>query len=66
MQKAGLSIPVAVFFIILLFASSAQAQKLSREEKKARKDSIKADKIAKGKLMVTPLAGPGYTPESAD
>src|SRR4030095_8085580 len=54
---------VLIFVLIFIFADSVSAQKLSKEERKARRDSIRNDKIAKGKLMVTPLAGPGYTPE---
>jgi hypothetical protein len=54
---------VRAFFLLLLFTSSVYAQKPSREERKARRDSIRNYKIEHGKLMITPLAGPGYTPE---
>jgi len=38
-------------------------KKIIRAEKKAKKDSIREDKIAKGKIMITPFITPGYTPE---
>src|SRR5215470_2336615 len=56
------SVALLIFFLTE-FSFSAFAQKPTKEERKARRDSIKADKIEKGKLMISPLAGPGYTPE---
>jgi hypothetical protein len=38
-------------------------KKLNRTVKKARRDSLKADKIAKGKFMITPIIAPAYSPE---
>jgi outer membrane protein assembly factor BamA len=60
-----MKIVIVGFMAFFLFStvSPVFAQKPTKEERKARRDSIKADKIAKGKLMITPLAGPGYTPE---
>jgi len=60
-MKIFIPLLLALFFSAICL--DAAAQKPSKEERKARRDSIKADKIAKGKLMITPLAGPGYTPE---
>jgi hypothetical protein len=39
------------------------AQKVSREEKKEKRQAKRQEKIDKGKIMVLPLAGPAYTPE---
>jgi hypothetical protein len=39
------------------------AQEISKEEKKAVRKARKQEKIDSGKLMITPLAGPAYTPE---
>ena len=56
-------------FIVLPGILSAQEQPDSvliptaKELKKARKDSIKAEKVAAGKSLITPIAAPGYTPE---
>ena len=47
----------------LLISSSVVAQELSKEEKKAARKARKQEKIDSGKLMITPLAGPAYTPE---
>lgn len=35
----------------------------NKEQKKAKKDSIKQDKIDQGKFIMTPVAAPAYTPE---
>jgi len=54
---------VCCFLIIFLFAPNLNAQELTKEEKKATRKAKKQEKIDSGKLMVTPLAGPAYTPE---
>ena len=51
------------FVLILAFSSRVAAQELSKTEKKASRKAKKQEKIDSGKLMVTPLAGPAYTPE---
>jgi hypothetical protein len=50
-------------FLLLLPVTAAVCQPSDKEIRKFRKDSIRADKLEKGKLIITPLAGPGYTPE---
>lgn len=52
-----------IMSMLFLFSLSSYAQDLTKEEKKAIKLAKKQEKIEKGKLMVTPLAGPAYTPE---
>jgi hypothetical protein len=55
-----------VFFgllAIILFTAELTAQELTKEEKKANRKARKQEKIKSGKLLVTPLAGPAYTPE---
>ncbi|MFV0290623.1 MAG: BamA/TamA family outer membrane protein [Mangrovibacterium sp.] len=47
----------------VLLAQSTSDNLLSKEEKKAMRAENKQAKIDSGKLMVSPLAGPGYTPE---
>jgi hypothetical protein len=51
----------------ILFLSCAPvhtaAQELSKEEKKNLRKAKKQEKEESGKLMITPLAGPAYTPE---
>jgi hypothetical protein len=49
--------------LILLGFVLSSAQDHLKSEKKARRDSIRTEKIEKGKLMVTPFAGFGATPE---
>jgi outer membrane protein assembly factor BamA len=49
--------------IILLLSTEMTAQELSKTEKKAARKAKKQEKIDSGRLMVTPLAGPAYTPE---
>ena len=49
--------------MLILFSGSLAAQELTKEEKKAKRKAKKQEKIESGKLMVTPLAGPAYTPE---
>jgi len=43
--------------------TSADQKKTDKQEKKEQKAAIKAEKIAQGKFLITPLAAPGYTPE---
>jgi len=56
-----------IFVIAFIFCAGsmfAQSQnKISKEEKKARKDSIRVVKVAEGKSLISPLLVPGYTPE---
>jgi hypothetical protein len=56
---------VASILIILLFQwfQDLPAQDLAKEEKKAIRKAKKQEKITSGALLVTPLAGPAYTPE---
>jgi hypothetical protein len=56
---------VASILIILLFQwfQGLPAQDLAKEEKKAIRKAKKQEKITSGALLVTPLAGPAYTPE---
>lgn len=44
-------------------AANNDDKKVKRAVKKAKRDSVKADKIAKGKFMVTPILAPAYSPE---
>ena len=62
-HRSHIQIAVFIFGLFMIFSEQAFAQKPSKEERKARKDSIRNDKLEKGKLMITPLAGPAYTPE---
>jgi len=50
-------------FLFLLVCSISYCQDTIPNYKKARRDSIRTDKIEKGKLMFTPFAGFGATPE---
>ena len=52
-----------VFLLLILFSASIMAQELTKAEKKEKRKAKKQEKIESGKLMVTPLAGPAYTPE---
>ncbi|MFN8255919.1 MAG: BamA/TamA family outer membrane protein [Bacteroidales bacterium] len=49
--------------LAIFLTSTVFAQELSKEEKKAARKAKKQEKIESGKLMITPLAGPAYTPE---
>ena len=55
----------AVFLIILIIAGSQAllSQELTKDEKKAQRKEIRQEKEASGRLLITPLAGPAYTPE---
>jgi outer membrane protein assembly factor BamA len=55
----------AVILIILIIAGSQTllSQELTKDEKKAQRKAKKQEKEASGKLLITPLAGPAYTPE---
>lgn len=53
-------ISLAIFVLIFLHT---QAQEPTKEEKKELRKVKKQEKIESGKLMITPLAGPAYTPE---
>lgn len=54
----------AIFFITIS-ASGQQSDStiVSKENKKIARKEAKLKKIESGKLMITPLAGPAYTPE---
>jgi len=52
-----------LLIIIISTLLSSYGQKPTKEEKKARRDSIKSNKIEQGKFLATPIAAPGYTPE---
>lgn len=57
---------IAIMIVVLSFLGAnfpATAQELSKEEKKEIRKAKKQKKIDSGKLMITPLAGPAYTPE---
>ncbi|MCD4683292.1 MAG: BamA/TamA family outer membrane protein [Bacteroidales bacterium] len=48
---------------IVIISTISFSQEISKEEKKAKRNARRQEKIDKGKLMITPLAGPAYTPE---
>ena len=55
-----------VFLIIILgvFSANAQMDTLTvKQEKKVQKVEKKAQKIEEGKMLISPIIGPGYTPE---
>ena len=51
------------FLILLLFSVSGNAQKFLSKEWFAEKKVIRARKVEEGRLLLTPLAGPAYSPE---
>ncbi len=66
LHKNIFQIPLGFFLIIILLISTSPhcfSQDLSKEEKKTKKKAKRQEKIDQGKLMITPLAGPAYTPE---
>lgn len=59
-----------LFLVFLLLSSIMYSQtdkktlkQQQKKEKKAHKDSIKAQKVAEGRSLISPLVAPGYTPE---
>jgi outer membrane protein assembly factor BamA len=48
---------------LLLITWNLSGQELTKADKKAGRKARKQEKIASGKLLITPLAGPAYTPE---
>jgi hypothetical protein len=54
---------ISLLFILILVSNFLSAQELTKEEKKEKRMAKKQEKIEQGKLMITPLAGPAYTPE---
>jgi hypothetical protein len=54
---------ISVLFLLILLSANISAQELTDEEKKARRKAKNQEKIDQGKFMITPLAGPAYTPE---
>ena len=50
-----------LFFIVLNVA--ANAQQTDSLTKKQKRQQVKKQKEREGKFMITPLAGPAYTPE---
>jgi hypothetical protein len=57
------SILAIILALILSCTQVIFSQEVSKAEKKAQRKAKKEEKIKSGKLMVTPLAGPAYTPE---
>ena len=51
-----------VLYLLILFSANISAQELT-DEKKARRKAKNQEKIDQGKFIITPLAGPAYTPE---
>ena len=62
-DTSQLSRVLACWIILLLLATQTFSQDSSKEDKKAVRKAKREQKIKEGKLMVTPLAGPAYTPE---
>jgi len=60
-NTAGLGI--SIIFLLILFSGKITAQGFTDEEKKVRRKAKNQEKIDQGKFMITPLAGPAYTPE---
>lgn len=54
---------IALVFLAAPMLGVAQSTELSKEEKKEARAEKKQTKLDSGRLMVSPLAGPGYTPE---
>ena len=57
---------ITLFILLLLLSNVMNGQtekQQNKEDKKARKDSIKAVKVAEGRSLISPLLVPGYTPE---
>lgn len=59
-----------LFFSVYIFngaslygQSEKELKQVKKEQKKARKDSVKQDKIDQGKFMISPIVVPAYTPE---
>ncbi len=62
-MKNLFSICIITLILSGISTVSLSAQELTRVEKKAKRQAKKQEKIDQGKFMVTPLAGPAYTPE---
>ena len=54
---------VWIVLLNLCLVTDGISQDLTKEEKKAARKARKQERIDQGKLMITPLAGPAYTPE---
>ncbi len=54
---------VCLLCSIVIISTLSLSQEISKEDKKAKRQAMRQEKIDKGKLMITPLAGPAYTPE---
>lgn len=54
---------VFIFSFFLIIFNLSYAQDKNKEERKSIRKAKRQEKIDKGKLMITPLAGPAYTPE---
>ncbi len=52
-----------LFLISGIHFVQGQEQELTKEEKKENRKAKRQEKIKQGKVMITPLAGPAYTPE---
>jgi len=57
------ALKVCFYTILLICICSLSSIAQTKEEKKAAKKEKKERKIAEGKSMILPLAGPAYTPE---
>jgi hypothetical protein len=57
------SIPAIILALILSYTQVIFSQEVSKAEKEAARKAKREDKIKSGELMITPLAGPAYTPE---
>jgi hypothetical protein len=52
-----------ILILLIHFTVDSFAQELAKDEKKVDRKAKKEEKVKSGRLMVTPLAGPAYTPE---
>lgn len=62
MNKKVIKALLLLFILSTSLFAQTEKQQL-KEEKKAKKDSIKALKVAEGRGLISPLVAPGYTPE---
>jgi hypothetical protein len=63
MSNIFIQILIMIFLISGVKFIYGQEPVSTKEEKKEKRKAKKQDKIAQGKMMMTPLAGPAYTPE---
>jgi outer membrane protein assembly factor BamA len=62
-MKKIFSVFIYTLLMLILFSGMTFGEELTREEKKEKRQARKQEKIESGRLMITPLAGPAYTPE---